>query len=369
MITSLSTQRRTALRRDSGAGFTLIELMVGLVSSSMLVAGLSSAIYISSQALDLNSSASRQFVIASEVLGDMAADLALARSFSERTATAVTFDVPDRDGDLHPETIRYAWSGTPGDPLIYQYNGGTEITIAADVQSLTLTALTRFMIGAKSEAGPPATVVLEEFTETKLASGNTTISINAPPGSDRGHLLIAALAVDGTEYPITAPAGWNQICFNNQNDRVHFGVWWKIAESSEPGSYTFTWNSGQAETAYGWVMRFTGHDPSSPIHKFAVSGGSSSTPTTPSVSTTVENAFILRLGGFDDDDVTTNVSGINGHTTVTMDESGSGYGTTSGGAAYVYQPTAGSSGTARFALTGSEEYRTVTLAIAPNLSP
>ena len=66
--------------REPGAGFTLIELSIGLVSSSMLVAGLASAIYISSQALDLDSSTSRQSAIASEVLGELTADLALARS-------------------------------------------------------------------------------------------------------------------------------------------------------------------------------------------------------------------------------------------------------------------------------------------------
>ncbi len=113
----------------------------------MLVAGLASAIYISSQALDLDSSTSRQSAIASEVLGKLTADLALARSLSERTATAMTFDVPDRDGDHHPETIRYAWSGTPGDPLTYQYNGGTVFTLATDVQSLILNALSRLTMG------------------------------------------------------------------------------------------------------------------------------------------------------------------------------------------------------------------------------
>ena len=115
MTASTSIQRRMLIRRESDTGFTLIELLVGLVSSTLLVAGLTSAVYISSQALDLDSSISRKSAIASEVLGELTADLALTRSFSERTATAVTFDVPDRNGDLLPETIRYAWSGTSGD--------------------------------------------------------------------------------------------------------------------------------------------------------------------------------------------------------------------------------------------------------------
>lgn len=333
----------------------------------MLVAGLASAIYISSQALDLDSSTSRQSAIASEVLGKLTADLALARSFSERTATAVTFDVPDRDGDLHPETIRYAWSGTPGDPLTYQYNGGTEITLATDVQSLDLTALTRLMIAPEIVAALYK-VVFEEFTEVKLSSDNTSLTIAVPPGTSEGDLLIAAMAVDGQRDNLAAPAGWTgPISEESPVSKSHFGVWWKIATAAEGSSYTFTWGSN--EQAYGWIMRFTGHDPATPIHQFVVGGGTSQTPISPVVTTTISDTMILRLGGFDDDDITVDDSGISGHTTITMDKSGSSASSASGGAAYVLQPSVGVSETANFTLTAREEYRTVTIAIAPDPYP
>jgi len=330
----------------------------------MLVAGLASAIYISSQALDLDSSTSRQSAIASEVLGKLTADLALALSFSERTTTAVTFDVPDRDGDLHPESIRYAWSGTPGDPLTYQYNGGTELTLATDVQSLDLSALTRLTIAPAVVATLPE-VVFEEFTEAKLPSNGTSLTITAPPGTSKGDLLIAAVALDGPLNGLAAPAGWTgPDPEESPSSRSHFGVWWKIATAAEGSSYTFTW--GTNEQAYGWIMRFTGHDPASPIHQFAVGGGTSDKPTTPSVTTTVSDTMILRLGGFDDDDITVDDSGLIGHTTITMDESGTGNGSVSGGAAYVLQPSAANSGTADFTLVRSQEFRAVTIAIAPD---
>jgi Tfp pilus assembly protein FimT len=365
-----STERRRACQGVGGEGFTLIELVIGLISSSLLVAGLASALYISSQTLDLDKSPSTQSVSASEVLGELASDLALARSFTERTSTAVTFTVPDRDGDLDPETIRYAWSGTPGDPLTYQYNGGTASVLADDVQSLNFTALTRLLIAPVIESTPINAVVFEEFTETKGNNPASSVTVAAPPGLSPGDLLIGAVSFDGPEYPVTAPAGWNVIDFGNTANRMHFGVWWKIADVAEPGSYTFNWNVNQEEQVYAWIMRFTGHDPGNPIHQFAVGSGSSDTPTTPSVTTTVDNAMILRLGGFDDDDITVDDTGISGHATITMDRSNTGaVNTTSGGAAYVLQPTAGDSGTADFALTSSEEYRTVTIAIAPNPSP
>lgn len=66
---------------------------------------------------------------------DLLADIQLAQSFSENTTTAVTFTVPDRNGDNNPETIRYAWSGNAGDPLTRQYNSGAVVTVAENVHT------------------------------------------------------------------------------------------------------------------------------------------------------------------------------------------------------------------------------------------
>lgn len=137
--------KRTRVTRSASCvrGYTLIELIVGMVSSAVLVSGLSSALYISSQALNLDKRPARQSSIATEVLGEMMADLRHAISFSERSSTAVTFQVPDRDGDGQPETIRYAWSGTPGDPLLRQHNNGNVHSVAEDVQFFNLASTTR----------------------------------------------------------------------------------------------------------------------------------------------------------------------------------------------------------------------------------
>lgn len=370
MSTRTFTVQRGICQGVKGGGFTLIELTIGLVSSALLVAGLASALYISSQALDLNGSLSGQAAVASEVLGEISADLALARSFSERTATAVTFTVPDRDGDLEPEMIRYAWSGTPGDPLTYQYNSGAASVVAEDVQNLNFATLTRSLAAPEIDTTPPIEVVFEEFTETKGGTPVTSATVAAPPGLKAGDLLIVAVTIDGNEYPVVAPAGWNLISHGNSMNRMHFGVWWKIADVSEPGSYAFSWNENQARQYYAWIMRFTGHDPEFPIAQFAVEHGGSNSPTSPSLTTTIDNAMILRLGGFDDDDINVDDTGLTGHTTITMDRSNVGaVRTTSGGAAYVLQPTAGDSGTADFVLTNTEEYYAVTIAIAPNPSP
>ncbi|MGB0716931.1 MAG: hypothetical protein ACPGXK_13700, partial [Phycisphaerae bacterium] len=211
--------------------------------------------------------------------------------------------------------------------------------------------------------------VFQSFADGGSSSGTTSVTVSTPSGTQQGDLLIASVVTDGnTTGSLVAPAGqgWNLLQLNAQGSGVTLGVWWKIAGASEPASSQFTWSGGQ-ET-YAWIMRFDQVNQSNPIDVFAVGNGNTNSPTTPSVTTTVPNTLIVRIGGFDDDDVSIGSTGLTGHTTVTMDESGSGSGTCSGGAGYVLQPGTGASGTQTFSLTASEQYRTVTLAIAPECS-
>lgn len=215
-------------------------------------------------------------------------------------------------------------------------------------------------------------VTYQEFTEAKRSSGSTSITISTPAGVNEGDLLVAAVVTDGdtddTWPALSPPGGWTEISLEDYSNDVTLGVWRKIAGASEPASYTFTWSGSQE--AYGWIMRFTGHHPTSPINDWAADGGQDwSYPyraTCPAVTTTVANCLILRIGGFDDDDITIDDTGLGGgYTDITMDESDWGSDTCSGGAGFIQQSSIGSSGTVTFDLADGEEYRTVTIAIAP----
>jgi len=195
--------------------------------------------------------------------------------------------------------------------------------------------------------------------------------IRAAPSEDpittiEGDLLIAVVAADGTET-IDEPAGqdWTLLSHGNGDGQVTVGVWAKLASASESPSHTFTWGSN--EEAYGWIMQFTGHDANNPIDVMDSSDGSAKNkPPTPSVTTTVGNAMILRIGGFDHKDVNLDITGLSDYTDITMDISSENDGAASGGAGYILQSAADSSGTETFSLSNSEEYRTITIAIAPD---
>ncbi len=212
-----------------------------------------------------------------------------------------------------------------------------------------------------------APVRYEGGAEAKASSNVLSIDVPIPCGTSNGDLLVVAVATDGnTAASISPPGGegWTLIDVGAYNNEVTLAVWWKLAGASESATHQFTWSGTQQ--VYAWMMRFTGHDAAAPIHVVAAAeDGNNSTPTSPAVTTTVDNTLIVRMGAFDEDDVTIDSPGLSGHTAITMDESDPASGTVSGGAGYVVQATAGSSGTSTFSLTDTEQSRTVTIAIAP----
>ena len=134
---------------SASRGFTLIELVVSMTIAAILMAAMVSAILITTRSIDDGTGTAARIVTSRSVTSRITSDLHFALDFSERTDKAVTFTVPDRDGDLVPETVRYAWSGVVGDPLTKEYNGGPAVVIAEDVQDLKLSYLLR------AEAAPP----------------------------------------------------------------------------------------------------------------------------------------------------------------------------------------------------------------------
>ena len=139
-LTLRQTAVRTLLRRDRRRrGVTLAEALAGMAVMSVVVLALGSAMLLASHAVPDGTGPVDIVLAAGTVADDLAADLRYALSFMETSALAAEFIVPDRQhGDPGPELIRYAWSGTPGDPLTRQYNGGSVIEIAEDVHEFQL---------------------------------------------------------------------------------------------------------------------------------------------------------------------------------------------------------------------------------------
>ena len=127
------------------SGYTLIELVIATASAAMLIGGLASTAFISRSVLSTDSTPGTDANRGAMALSRLTADVRQAIRFTQRTATAVTFLVPDRNGDGQMETIRYWWSGVAGDPLMYQYNSETAVAIVSNVKQFELAAVTRLL--------------------------------------------------------------------------------------------------------------------------------------------------------------------------------------------------------------------------------
>lgn len=163
--------QRAARRRHLRRATTLAELAVSMVVSGLLLAGIASAIVVSTRSLPRTEEMGIERNTNTRLAGSLLAELQNALFISERGANAIAFTVADRDGDGRHERIRYAWAGKSGDPLTRAYNGATAVEVIEGVDALDFTYLTRPAV--ESYPGPPI-----ESAEMTLASYTGAFNLN-----------------------------------------------------------------------------------------------------------------------------------------------------------------------------------------------
>ncbi|TWT76134.1 hypothetical protein Pla123a_29230 [Posidoniimonas polymericola] len=353
------------------AAYTLVELVLSMAAASVLMGGLAASLFLTLEACE-GQPAAAAATQAAGVQAEMLRDLGRATGFTTRTASTVTFTVPDEDDDGVEETLTYAYDSAAGTLSLTRQ--GFTASLLTGVTDSTFGYLSRDRTGAAPTPTPYDTgdwgmrwyVGFEGFAEVS-GKNVSSIAVPVPVGVESGELLISVVVTNSDEVA-TPPAGGGWIEIDQEvhsSSEITLAVWWKIAEAFEPLDYTFS--TSASHQFYGWIMRFSRYDRDNPFN--AVSsvqdGSASSTPASPAVVSTVERTMILRIGAFDDDDITTGDPGLSGHRIVTMGASGSGSKSCSGGAGFVYQDEAADSGSADFNLNASEESLTITIAIAP----
>ena len=169
-------------------GYTLIEMTLSLTLLGIIMASVGSAVMFASQAIPDDDSPVATLIQDSTALSRLAEDLALAKYVTERGTNAVTIVVDDRTGDGLPDRIRYAWSGTPGDPLTVELNGGPPTNVIDNLYQLQLdySLVPRTVL----IPAPPASV------EVLIASSEDTTQnedVTVKPDNNTGQLTTPTL--------------------------------------------------------------------------------------------------------------------------------------------------------------------------------
>ncbi|MEX0652783.1 MAG: prepilin-type N-terminal cleavage/methylation domain-containing protein [Phycisphaeraceae bacterium] len=161
------------------AGFSLIELVIAIALSAVVMMALGSAIVLASRAMPGADSPALTSHETGRVLEQFSNDLQHAIHITERSDHAVTFTVADRDGDGSPQRIRYAWAGSPGDPLTWQLDEHDPVDLLPAIDAFDLT----YEQVARTETYPGPAV---EGIQTAVSSHGT------PAFSDRDEFSITS---------------------------------------------------------------------------------------------------------------------------------------------------------------------------------
>ncbi|MCA9296601.1 MAG: prepilin-type N-terminal cleavage/methylation domain-containing protein [Phycisphaerales bacterium] len=376
-------------------GLTLIELVISMSIVVIVLAGITGAVMLAGQAVEANIVSADQSTDTAFGLSELRDDLTLATAIDDLSETGVTLTVPDRTGDGTDDTVIYTWESS-GATLTRILNAEPKSIIAEYVQAFTLTPSVTFTTADDSnepDAPPdPSTwgyfetlagsvcpsVNYEGYVESLQVTPEWFIDVDMPADVDEGDLLIAVVATphfqnEDPPNDITPPPGegWTLLDLGSEEygnlskEYMTVGVWWKNAGASEVSPQTFTW-TGWGRLGMAWVMHITGHDDVTPIRTMTIASGQSSSPVSPGLVTTADNALVIRIGAFAQSDITYGDTGIGDETTILM----SGVtGNISGGATYFTQDTIGSVVDKAFALTGTQEYRCLTMEIVPCGTP
>ena len=133
------TRRVKPTRRSA---FTMIEMLLALALAAIVLSALQSLILVAGRAIPDAQGVQSSTVEAADVLERLAAEVSVAVEVLELNTNGITFSLNDWTGDSVVETVKYAWSGVVGDPLLRAVNGGTASVLVGAVESFTLSSVT-----------------------------------------------------------------------------------------------------------------------------------------------------------------------------------------------------------------------------------
>jgi hypothetical protein len=159
------------------AGHTLVELVATMGIVAVLSLSIGSAMLLTARAVPDPRGPFQSTISAGAALDLLISELESAITITELTGRSIAFTIADRDGDGRPERLRYAWSGTAGDPLTRHYNGIDTEMLTGEVAWFELAPAYERLVetydGIAVEQGAE-TVLVERYSNTALSEATAS---------------------------------------------------------------------------------------------------------------------------------------------------------------------------------------------------
>jgi len=149
----------------------------------------------------------------------------------------------------------------------------------------------------------PVAAAIEFQSSTNASSeSSSTLTIPKPSGVAPGDFLLAQITFDrenaGNADINGFPDGWNLVLLTNNGNRLGQAIYYKVATSSEPPSYSWTFTQGL--NSLGVILRYTCVNTTNPIIASSGATGNSDTLTATSVTAEANSMLVGFYGMWDD---------------------------------------------------------------------
>lgn len=128
----------------------------------------------------------------------------------------------------------------------------------------------------------------------------TSIAVNVPAGTVDGDVMVAVVfTTGGTGAEISAPAGWTTVNNTEVGTVLAVATFYRVA-SSEPASYTFTFDTTSSRQGGAIISSYSGVDNTTPVdvNDVLTESASDANFDCPSVTTTVDDCMLVCTGGW-----------------------------------------------------------------------
>lgn len=331
-------------------GMTFIELLATMITSSILLTGLTASILMSNKALQVTSAQQQGTSQQRQSIEQLRVDLREATKFETPDANTLSLTVPDRSGDAVPDVVTYNF---PTDGSASVSRTASSVTTPYSMGTLTRTTRPTYFVPAAPITPPTPILRVSGYASALSTSSTTSLTIPPVPNTLAGDMLVLVLASDSSSGTLTLSSGtWTNL-INRTNSPLQLRVWWRNATADETDSLTLT-NSTSIRMSAA-LLRITDSNGTIVAHT-STTVGTSTTPTSNSCATTSNNMLLFRVLCARDDSYIPDYTGLSNNLSVMMRAGDTSSSAVTLGIGYRKIPTPTSSTATNFRLTASEAF-------------